>query len=45
MKKFHSPCAFATGFTPTAFALDDARTFSNGCAVLTYHRSRAATGG
>jgi dihydrofolate reductase len=31
--------AFATGFAPTQFTLEDARTFSNGCAVLTYRRS------
>lgn len=30
--------AFDTGFTPTHFTLEDARTFSNGCAVLTYSR-------
>lgn len=31
--------AFVTGFTPTRFTLEDARTFSNGCAVLSYRRS------
>ena len=30
--------AFATGFAPTPFILEDARTFSNGCAVLQYRR-------
>jgi len=30
--------AFATGFSPTQFTLEDVRSFSNGCAVLTYQR-------
>lgn len=30
--------AFATDFQPTQFALEEALTFSNGCAVLTYRR-------
>lgn len=31
--------AFAAGFQPTRFTLEEAATFSNGCAVLTYRRS------
>ncbi|MGH1564260.1 dihydrofolate reductase family protein [Mumia sp. DW29H23] len=31
--------AFTTEFRPTAFALEEVRTFDNGCAVLTYART------
>ena len=30
--------AFVAGFAPTLFDLEDVRTFSNGCAVLSYRR-------
>lgn len=30
--------AFVAGFAPTQFGLEDVRTFSNGCAVLSYRR-------
>jgi dihydrofolate reductase len=31
--------AFGSMFAPTPFALEEAKTFSNGCAVLTYRRA------